>query len=309
MAFSGDGRWLWVSDWRDVRLFDVSGDSLRFVAREPLPFENVPLPVDDNLPNHSMGIAAAGDIALSSGWTEASSFQLVPGVAAPDLVASPQLLTMPRTGAGESRSASLRLGNDGLKPLRISGVSAEGQGFSFSDLSVPIELEPGDAEHLCSAALVPRLCGECLANDRFLAVFEGLLEALDRRWRSGWPGNDLSGGRREGIHWGRDTQAAKPFGQVFGGDVGTHADQHCAVHDVAQLADVPRPWVLEQNAEGRGENADDLSVVFAVGPVDELMGEGLNLSQPLAQRRDAQGHGVDAVEQIEPEVAARAHGL
>ncbi len=146
VAFSGDGRWLWVSDWRDVRLFDVSGDVLRFVAREPLPFEVVPLPVDDNLPNHTMGIAARDDFALSSGWTEASTFRLQPGVAAPDLLVEPRFVNLPRTPFGATSDAAVRLRNDGLKVLSVEGVSAEGTGFSVGDLELPLRLDPGQQQ-------------------------------------------------------------------------------------------------------------------------------------------------------------------
>ena len=144
VAFSGDGGHLWVSDWRDLRLFEVVDGGLRFVGREPLPFEVVPPPVDDNLPNHSMGLAAWGDRALSSGWTEASTFQLVPGVASPDLLVEPQLVTLPRAESGDTVTSRAFLRNAGLKELTVSGASLQGAGFGLSDVTLPIELAPGE---------------------------------------------------------------------------------------------------------------------------------------------------------------------
>ena len=144
LGVSVSGELVWVSDWLDLRLFQIVEDRLVFVAREAIPFEIVPPPVDPNLPNYSMGVTAWADTALSSNWTEFASYRAHPDRGAGDLVLQPRLLRLPRTASGTSSTAALVLRNEGRLPLTVDSAQIGGGFELLADL--PLTLEPGAAQ-------------------------------------------------------------------------------------------------------------------------------------------------------------------
>ena len=82
------------------------------------------------------------------------------------------------------------------------------------------------------------------------------------------------------------------------------AQDHVALDQVLQFANVARPVILLQRGHqvcGKGAGA---AVVFAVVVLEEIGDQVRNVARALAQRRHLQIHDVDAIEQILAESAA-----
>ena len=72
--------------------------------------------------------------------------------------------------------------------------------------------------------------------------------------------------------------------------------------DVHQLADVPRPWVVEEGLLGLRAHGLGLLAVFGRVEVQEMVDEERDVLRPLAERRDVHRDDV----QLEEEVLAEA---
>ncbi len=112
---------LYVADWNDIRVFDISDpDALTLVGREPLP-------LDSTVDSRTLGIAGRDDVIFSANWTELVSYRYRPGVKAPDLVVSPATLTLPTTAVGEQGTGLFTLSNDGQAELTLTALDHNDQ--------------------------------------------------------------------------------------------------------------------------------------------------------------------------------------
>ncbi|MCH9682743.1 MAG: hypothetical protein K0V04_15010 [Deltaproteobacteria bacterium] len=124
---------LFVADWNDIRLFDISNrDDLYPLGREPLPLGN-------DRDSRTMGIAASGEYLFGSNWDIVAAYQFVPGVNAPDLVLETSQLQVPDTAPGDSSVAIVTLSNDGPRPLETLSFEADA-GLQIADL--PSSIDP-----------------------------------------------------------------------------------------------------------------------------------------------------------------------
>ncbi len=119
IAVSPNVNGLFVADWNDIRVFDISDrDNPAPLGREPLELKQ------GNKESRSMGIASDGEFVYGSNWDILASYRFVPGVSAPDLVISPATLMLTDTGQGETTVAAVLLANDGPHPLENISVTA-----------------------------------------------------------------------------------------------------------------------------------------------------------------------------------------
>ena len=118
IAISPSVNGLFVADWNDIRIFDISDrDDPALLGREPLELKK-------DKESRSMGIASDGANVYGSNWDVLGSYEFVPGVSAPDLVISPADLLLADTAQGETTVAAVVLANDGPHPLQDISVSA-----------------------------------------------------------------------------------------------------------------------------------------------------------------------------------------
>ena len=75
-----------------------------------------------------------------------------------------------------------------------------------------------------------------------------------------------------------------------------------------RLTNVAGPGEGLQQADGIRGEGPDVPVETGLEQLQKVQGEGQDVLLPLAQRRDAQGHHIDAVEEVFPE-AVVAHGI
>jgi len=122
-----------VSDWNDVRLFDISGDA------KPRALGHEPLPLQGSLGTRTLGIAADGNVFFSGNWTELVSYEYFPGRSAPDIDVRParldltsgrELLTVLNVGQGpltvqKAKPHTNRLSVDGLASKKTVASGAE----------------------------------------------------------------------------------------------------------------------------------------------------------------------------------------
>ena len=85
-------------------------------------------------------------------------------------------------------------------------------------------------------------------------------------------------------------------GRCLGGD-----DQ--PLDDVAELADVPRPGVVAEDAHRRAGDALDLAVVPQRGLFDEVLDELRDVVAPLAERGHAEADDAEPIIQVGPHPA------
>lgn len=114
-----DGATLLVADWNDIRVFRLDDRD------DPFALGHEALPLDSGGESRCMGVSASGGFLYASNWDIFNSYEIVTGVSAPDLTATPRSVLLPTVGAGETVSASLVLSNDGPRDLAISGVTSE----------------------------------------------------------------------------------------------------------------------------------------------------------------------------------------
>ena len=122
---------LFVADWNDIRIFDISNRD------NPAPLGREPLELKKDKESRSMGIASDGVNVYGSNWDILGSYEFVPGVSAPDLVISPSDLLLADTAQGETTVAAVVLANDGPHPLdSISVNAADGLTVEFVPESI-----------------------------------------------------------------------------------------------------------------------------------------------------------------------------
>ena len=122
---------LFVADWNDIRMFDLSDRD------DPFPLGREALPLGADRDSRTMGIASQGSYVFSSNWDELASYQFNVGMSAPDLVISPTVLQLPDTLQGESTVGALILSNDGPHDITELNITA-GEGLSFGELPASI---------------------------------------------------------------------------------------------------------------------------------------------------------------------------
>src|SRR5262249_43683135 len=74
-------------------------------------------------------------------------------------------------------------------------------------------------------------------------------------------------------------------------------------HQILQLADVPWPVVVQEEAYHCSGERPRLSPVSGAIKIDEVAGEFRNLVAPFSESRDSKSHCVDSIEQIQPEAS------
>ena len=76
------------------------------------------------------------------------------------------------------------------------------------------------------------------------------------------------------------------------------AENHVALDQVLEFADVAGPVILLQNVHQLRGDRPRFAVVFAVVVLEEIVDQVCNVAAPLAQRRHVKVHDINAVEQI-----------
>lgn len=128
---------LFVADWTDLRVFDVSGSGLRRVGHEPLPTGN-------GRESRTLGVAAAGELIFSGNWRELVNYRYHPDRTAPDLDVAPRFVQLPAADAGERTSTVLRFANVGNQPLTLGAVETSDGSLSLDDWPEGAVLAPGE---------------------------------------------------------------------------------------------------------------------------------------------------------------------
>ena len=139
---------VYVSDWNDLRVYDVSDrQSPSLVGHEP-----VLLHADQD--SRTLGVGAGpGDVFFSGNWTALGSYRYHPDKIAPDLDLSPGQIFLARTEGGDTTKALVTVTNSGGKPLKLEGANAHGKDLEV-DLD-PTTLAPGEALNF-SVTFAPR---------------------------------------------------------------------------------------------------------------------------------------------------------
>src|SRR5574338_531275 len=78
-------------------------------------------------------------------------------------------------------------------------------------------------------------------------------------------------------------------------------EHHGTLDDVLELADVPGPGILDEQAHRRRRDAADRESQTAVEPLDEVPDEIGDVLGAFAERRELDAHDVHAVEEIRAE--------
>ncbi len=132
LAVSPEHDALFVADWNDIRLFDISNRDNPFaLGREALP-------LGQDRDSRTMGIAARGEYVYGSNWDVVGSYRFTAGVSAPDLVLDPADVQVPDAAAGETSVAVVVLSNDGPHPLQMLSLEADPQ-LDIGDLPESID--------------------------------------------------------------------------------------------------------------------------------------------------------------------------
>src|SRR5690242_13686474 len=124
-------------------------------------------------------------------------------------------------------------------------------------------------------------------------------------------GEELVSGRRD-VHVRRGFSAAvllevvaNLFGQVGGVNVALGGEDHGALHDVFEFADVARPGIVLQERGGGGSRAGERFLKFAVEVLQQFKGKGDDVFIALAERRDVERYDIEAVVEVFAEAALR----
>jgi len=132
---------IYVSDWNDIRVYDVSD------RQAPVLVGHEPVRLSADQDSRTLGIGAGrGDVFFSGNWTNLSSYRYHARRAAPDLDLSPGQLFLPRTEGGESTSALLTLTNSGGEALKLLGWTTHGRDLEV-DLTA-VTLPSGESQTL-----------------------------------------------------------------------------------------------------------------------------------------------------------------
>src|SRR5688572_28945930 len=92
-------------------------------------------------------------------------------------------------------------------------------------------------------------------------------------------------------------------GEIVGYEALAIVEQHRALAGVFQLADVARPMILIEQFRRLWCQAPNLLPELAVVPVDVIGGQQRDITAPLPQRRQRDGHHLQAIEQVLTELA------
>jgi len=180
---------VYVSDWNDVRVYDVSE------RLDPVLVGHEPVLLHADLDSRTLGIGAGpGDVFYSGNWTALGSYRYHSDRSAPDLDLSPGQVFLSRTDGGESTRALVTVTNSGGENLAISGANAHGH-----DLAVELQsttLKPGKSSTFAvtfspersrplegwinvhsNDADEPNKCIPVLANQDGLGVGDKILDA------------------------------------------------------------------------------------------------------------------------------------
>jgi len=130
---------LFVSDWNDLRAFDLSDrEHLKHMAHESIRTQR-------GKDSRSLGIAASGDLVFSANWTGLVAYKYDSKLSQPDLEISPSPLVFGKLPADESTEATLFLKNTGSAPLEFDKFGGS-EGISFSQ--TPESLAPGESAYV-----------------------------------------------------------------------------------------------------------------------------------------------------------------
>src|ERR1700674_5293269 len=91
--------------------------------------------------------------------------------------------------------------------------------------------------------------------------------------------------------------------QIAGNDLFV-AQDHVALDQILQLADIPRPVVFAQSGHQFVGDRHSARIIFAVIVGKKIVDQVGNIGSALAQRRHVQVHDVNAIEQIRPKSTA-----
>ncbi len=135
VGFGDTAEALFVSDWNDLRVFDlVERNDLVLAGREPLTYGSAAT-------TRSLGLEARGDVMFSSNWTEMVSYRYHPDLRAPDLFVTPDRLGLPDTEPGDMTWDVVSVQNHGTVDLVFEDFDAD-NGLNVVDL--PDVLAPGE---------------------------------------------------------------------------------------------------------------------------------------------------------------------
>src|SRR6266478_7291281 len=87
------------------------------------------------------------------------------------------------------------------------------------------------------------------------------------------------------------------------------SEDHSALDEVLQLADIPRPFAVRQRLHCGGGNRIDLLLHLSCALLDEVTNQQGNVLPPLPQRRNTDREHVQAVVQIAAKLALVDHFL
>jgi LVIVD repeat len=138
LQISLSGGHAFVTDWNDVRVFDVADPAApTLVATERIPVQDFP---------RVLGAAALpsadGHSVFMGEWTGLYSYAFTPGIVAPDLRLHSEIIDLGPAEVGELKAAAVIVENEGGAPLIIHQVVTDGLGMSVAS-TLPIELDPG----------------------------------------------------------------------------------------------------------------------------------------------------------------------
>ena len=94
-------------------------------------------------------------------------------------------------------------------------------------------------------------------------------------------------------------------GQLGRTDDGPGAQQADPLHDILEFPHVAGPWVIHQQLLGFGRDFRDFLSGFFAEPLEEVHGQERDIFASFAQRRQHDGHDIDAVEQFLAERSRR----
>ena len=98
--------------------------------------------------------------------------------------------------------------------------------------------------------------------------------------------------------------AVDPQAQIAKTDGRALRHEDAPLDGVIELADVARPWMIEERLECRGfETGQRLAVTLGMLP-EKIRGERRDVFAPLPQRRQANFDGVDPEQQVLPETSS-----
>ncbi len=122
---------LLVTNWSDVRLYDVAGDIPELIAVDAV-FEA------EDQPRH-FGADAAGDIVVVGEWSGVHALRFVPDTVGPEI--TPSTLTLQVPDDGEPYDLELGIENEGQRELEVSSLELP-SGWSVNPSS--LILAPGE---------------------------------------------------------------------------------------------------------------------------------------------------------------------